>query len=305
MSRIVSLIASSTETICALGFEGQLVGRSHECDYPLSVLKLPICSEAKFGLCGSSIEIDERVRAALEADDAVYRIHGDILKTLDPNIIVTQDQCEVCAVGLREVEAIAEHILEGKPAIVSLAPSSLESVFEGMVEIACAAGDPSRGKDLVASIGERMGRVAFATSNIPKPKPRVACVEWIEPLMVAGNWIPELVGLAGAVDVLGPTKAHSLTIDFEQLRLADPDIVVIMLCGWGIEKAREELEPLLSRGDWNDLRAYRGNRIYYTDGNHYFNRPGPRLADSIEILAEIIHPKYIKYGYEGDAWIRR
>lgn len=304
MNRIVSLIASSTETVCALGFEEQLVGRSHECDYPPSVQKLPVCSEAKFDLEGSSIEIDERVREALEKGNGVYRTHGDVLRKLNPTVIVTQDHCEVCAVGLPEVEAVVSKELEDSPTVVSLAPSSLDSIFVGMVEIASALGDASKGKELVASIKRRMNQVAAVVSRSSKPKPRIACIEWVEPLMVAGNWMPELAEIAGAIDVLGPKTIHSAMIEYKQLVDADPDYVIVMLCGWGIEKTRKEMNPVLENGDWNDLRAFREGRVFYTDGNHYFNRPGPRLAESLEILAEIIRPESIHYGYEGTAWIR-
>jgi len=305
MNRIVSLIASSTETVCALGFQDQLVGRSHACDYPPSVLELPICSEAKFDLNGTSLEIGERVRRTLENGNGVYRTHGDILRRLNPAVIITQDHCEVCAVGLKNVEQVASNELNYDPAIVSLAPSSLDSIFEGMIEIASQLGDGSKGEVLVDSIEQRIERVTKIVSSLDSPKRRVACIEWVEPLMVAGNWMPELVELVGAIDVLGPKTIHAATIDFGQLSASDPDTIIVMLCGWGIEKAREELEPVLKSGAWDELRAVREGRIFYSDGNHFFNRPGPRLADSLEILAEIMHPKSFRYGYEGKSWARR
>ncbi len=305
MNRIVSLIASSTETVCALGFENQLVGRSHACDYPPSVLKLPICSEAKFDLNGTSLEIDERVRRSLDTGDGVYRTHGDVLRKLNPTVIITQDHCEVCAVGLKDVEQVASSELESEPAIVSLAPSSLDSIFGGMIEIAYQLGDASKGENLVDSIEQRIEQVTKIVSSLGTPKHRVACIEWVEPLMVAGNWMPELVELAGAIDVLGPKTVHSATIDFGRLCESDPDTIIVMLCGWGIDKAREELEPVLKSGNWDGLRAVREGRIFYTDGNHFFNRPGPRLADSLEILAEILHPMSFSYGYKGNSWTQR
>ncbi len=174
-----------------------------------------------------------------------------------------------------------------------------------MIEIASQLGDGSKGEVLVDSIEQRIERVTKIVSSLDSPKRRVACIEWVEPLMVAGNWMPELVELVGAIDVLGPKTIHAATIDFGQLSASDPDTIIVMLCGWGIEKAREELEPVLKSGAWDELRAVREGRIFYSDGNHFFNRPGPRLADSLEILAEIMHPKSFRYGYEGNSWARR
>ena len=305
MSGVVSLIASSTETICALGYEGALVGRSHECDFPPFVRSLPVCTEAKFELTGSSREIDERVRETLKSEGSVYRTHVDLLETLTPGVIVTQEQCEICAVVLKDVEEAVSGFSEATPQIVSLAPGSLESVYAGIVEIAGALGDVAKGETLVEEMRTRMEGVRIRTEASGRSKPRVACVEWIEPLMVAGNWIPELVDVAGGVDVLGPRSKHSEAIDLDRLIAADPDVVVVMLCGWDIEKTILESEPLFVSEAAQELRAVRAGKVFYTNGYHHFNRPGPRLADSVEILGEILYPDMVDFGYQGRAWVKR
>lgn len=303
--RVVSLIASSTETIYALGYGDCLVGRSHECDFPDEVVNVPVCTAAKFDLVGSSREIDQRVRATLSTQGSVYRTDTQLLEALEPDLIVTQDQCEICAVVLRDVEEATNRFSYGQPEIVSLAPGDLESVLSGIIEIAKGLGDPERGERLVDGMRARMDSVHSRLQESKRACPSVACIEWIDPLMIAGNWIPELVERAGGIDVLGPRSNHSSTIELSKLREADPDAVVVMLCGWDIEKTIEESEAMFRSEEAQCLRAVQEGCVYYTNGNHYFNRPGPRLADSVEILSEILHPDLFNFGYKDKAWVRR
>ena len=301
--RIVSLIASSTETICALGFEEQLVGRSHECDYPPAVLNLPKCSEAKFDLNGSSLEIDQRVQDTLQNAISVYKVFADELERLKPTHIITQDHCEVCAVSFKDVEAAAKELISSSPKIVSLAPNSLDDIYGGIVEIADSLASKDKGESLVSHMQFRLNKVAELTSGCSK-KPTVICVEWIEPLMAAGNWVPDLVQIAGGKDLLGIPNAHTPKIKMSQLVEADPDKIIDMPCGWNIEKNRTEMDQALKSSEWQSLRAVQAGELYLTDGNQYFNRPGPRIVESTEILAEIFHPDIAHYGHAGSGWVR-
>ncbi|MBI4541155.1 MAG: cobalamin-binding protein [Gemmatimonadetes bacterium] len=301
--RVVSLIASSTEIVCALGFEHLLIGRSHECDYPESVKRLPCCTDPKFVTDGTSYDIDQRVKAILEQGLSVYRVDAERLRALGPDVILTQSHCEVCAVSLRDVEAAVWEWLGARPRIVSLEPNSLEDVWNDVRRVADALGAPARGDALVSRLTARMAAVAERARALPS-KPRVACIEWIDPLMAAGNWMPELVEMAGGVSLFGEAGKHSPGMTREELEARDPDIIVVLPCGFDLERTRREMIGLRERPDWRELRAMRGGRIYIADGNQYFNRPGPRLVESLEILAEIVHPDVFRFGHHGVGWER-
>jgi len=301
IQQIVSLIPSSTEIVCALGFESQLVGRSHECDYPEAVRRLPVCTEPKFNPEGSSYEIDRRVKAILDQALSVYRVHGDVLKELRPDVIITQAQCEVCAVSLREVEEAVAEWVGSRPQIISLEPKTLSDVWAGIVRVAAALGVPERGAELVKTLKQRVFAIAAMARTLP-PGPSVACVEWIDPLMAAGNWMPELVEMAGGINLFGEAGKHSPWMKWEELVEKDPNAIVVLPCGFDIKRTREEIPALTRRPEWSRLRAVQTGRVYVTDGNQYFNRPGPRLVESLEILAEILHPGVFRFGHEGTGW---
>ena len=299
--RIVSLIASATEIVCALEYEDHLVGRSHECDYPHSVALLPICTEAKLNTSAASGEIDREVRRIIADALSVYRVHADRLKELRPDVVITQDHCQVCAVSLRDVEQALCNWLDSRPQVVSLSPDCLADVWQDIRLVAQALGNPERGEELVARLQQRMNTVAEKCRALPG-RPTVACVEWIDPLMAAGNWMPELVEMAGGLNLFGSAGKHSPWMTWEQLREKDPDVIVVMPCGFDIERSRREMPALTQRPDWRRLRAARDRCVYLADGNQYFNRPGPRLADSLEILVEILHPSIFRFGYKGTGW---
>ncbi len=303
MTRIVSLIPSATEIVCALGFEADLVGRSHECDYPPVVRNLPALTEPKFDVRGSSREIDDRVHDVLQNAISVYRVDEAKLNELAPDIIVTQAQCEVCAVSLSEVERVARECLSTPARIVSLEPMQTADVLADILRVAEALGAPERGAELVLKLQLRMDDIARRSGQIAV-KPTVACVEWIDPLMVGGNWIPELVEMAGGIALFGKAGQHSPWVHWDDLWAADPDVIAVMPCGFGIERSRAEMAALASQPGWKTLRAIREGRVYLTDGNQYFNRPGPRLVESLEILAEIIHPEAFHFGHEGTGWVK-
>lgn len=298
--RIVSLIASATEIVCALGYRGQLVGRSHECDFPPSVSELPVCTEPKLRIDVSSREIDEQVKRILTEALSVYRVDAEQLRALRPDVVVTQSHCEVCAVSLRDVERALCDWVESRPQIVSLEPDSLDDVWRDIRRVATAFGAPARGEELVAELQQRMNAVQTAAAKLSqRQRPTVACIEWIDPLMAAGNWMPELVEMAGGVNLFGAAGKHSPWMTWEELRAKDPEVIVVLPCGFDIARSRQEMPALTQRPDWCELRAVRERRVYLADGNQYFNRPGPRLAESLEILAEILHPNAFSFGHRG------
>lgn len=300
--RIVSLLASCTEIVCALGQEHNLVGRSHECDYPVTVERLPTCSEPKIDVSARGGEIDRQVKAVVAESLSVYRVDADKLKALKPDVICTQDQCEVCAVSLKDVQQAVCDWTEMAPKIVSLRPEWLKDVWDNIREVAAALEVPERGEELVA---EYLNRIDQIVTKIPHSasQRKVACIEWFDPVMVAGNWVPELVELLGAQNIGAQAGRHSPWIKLEEIAAQDPDIIVTMPCGWGIERSLKEMSDLTAHPLWPQLRAVQSNQVYITDGNQYFNRPGPRLVESLEILAEILYPDVYDFQQKGTAWL--
>jgi iron complex transport system substrate-binding protein len=290
--RIVSMISSGTEIVHALGALEWLVGRSHECDYPAQVQSLPVCTAPRFAVDGDSHEIDRLVRQTRQDSISVYQVFDDVLERLQPTHILTQVQCEVCAVSLQDVERSVASRLASRPCIVSLQPFTLPDVWEDMRRVAGALGIADRGEQLVARLRRRMQ--AISASARGRAHPRLALIEWIEPLMPAGNWMPALVEMAGAELVSWHT--------WEQLAAADPEVLLAMPCGFGLARTLHEMHWLTPHPGWHDLRAVRDGRVFAADGNQYFNRPGPRLVESLEILAEVLHPEVFRPRLRGSGW---
>lgn len=303
MHRIVSLLPSATEIVCALGFENQMVGRSHECDYPAPVARLPVLTEPKFDPEGSSAEVNQRVTTILADALSVYRVDAEKLRSLEPDVIVTQSQCDVCAVSMREVEEAVAQWLGAQPKIVSLAPYGLDDVFTDMQRVADGLDAPERGSELVNRLLERMVSIE-GSAKTASARPRIAIIEWIEPLMAAGNWMPELVAMAGGTNLFGEAGAHSPWMKFEELVAKDPDVIMVAPCGFNMERSAAELPTLQKRPEWANLKAVREGQVFLADGNQYFNRPGPRIVESLEILAEILHPELFRFGHEHSGWRR-
>ena len=301
--RIVTLLPSATEIVCALGFEAELVGRSHECDYPPSVARLPALTEAKFNPEGTSAEIDQRVKKIVADALSVYRVDAPKLRELRPDVIVTQSQCEVCAVSESDVEIAVAEWLGARPKIVSLAPYGLDDIFTDMQRVADALGAAPRGVELVAKLRNRLAAIAGKARNAAQ-RPTVATIEWIDPLMAAGNWMPTLVEMAGGSNLFGTAGEHSPWMKFDDLAAKDPDVILISPCGFNMDRAAKDLPVLTSQAKWQQLAAVRNGRVFMADGNQYFNRPGPRIAESLEILAEIVHPELFRFGHEGSGWRR-
>lgn len=303
MPRIVSLLPSATEIVCALGFQDQLVGRSHECDFPPAVAALPVLTAPRFDPEGASAEVNDRVRRILTDALAVYRVDAAQLRELRPDFIVTQAQCDVCAVSLRDVEDAVAEWTGARPRIVSLAPWGMAEVFGDMERVAAALGASARGAEAVGGLKRRMESIRARAATAGR-RPRVACIEWLDPLMGAGNWMPELIEAAGATSLLGKAGQHSSWIEFAALAAADPEVILIAPCGFTMERTAAELSAITARAGWNELRAVRDGRVFLGEGNQYFNRPGPRIVESLEILAEILHPELFRFGHEGSGWRR-
>lgn len=306
--RIISLIASATEIICALGFEQFLVGRSHECDYPRSIANLPVCTKPRFDISGTSREIDERVKAlrhkSLVNDTlSVYEVYAEKLRELNPTHIVTQTQCEVCAVSLKDVERAVRGLVASDVSIIALEPNALADIWQDMCRVASGLGATDSGVHLVARLQSRIEQIEARTRPL-KTRPSLAGIEWSDPLMAFGNWTPELVQIAGGRNLLGVAGRHSPWTSFEALKAEDPDVILIAPCGFTIERALKDLPVLRSNSGWDELQAVCNGQVYVADGNQYFNRPGPRLVETLEILAEILHPEIFQFGHEGKGWIR-
>ena len=301
--QIVTLLASATEIVCALGFEGALVARSHECDYPASVARLPAVTSSKIDTSRASGEVDNQVKSIVEQGLSVYKVDGDLLRELQPAVIVTQTQCEVCAASPKDIEDAVESWTGSAPNIVSLEPNALADVWIDIQNVADALGAADRGRALTGDLRARMAAIE-TKSGAAALRPSIACIEWIEPLMAAGNWIPELVAMAGGEDVSGRAGKQSPWVTWEALSEKDPDVILILPCGYDIPRSRAEMAPLTSRPDWPELRAVRSGRVFIADGNQYFNRPGPRLAESLEILAELLHADLFDFGHLGIGWQR-
>jgi iron complex transport system substrate-binding protein len=274
---VVTLLPSATEIVCALGHEGSLVGRSHECDFPPSVKRLPALTSARLPHTATSAEIDRAVKALLEKALSVYDVDAEKLAALKPDVVVTQSQCEVCAVSERDVVHALGQLAGVAPRIVSLAPQKLDDVWQDLARVGDALGVPQNADQLVTNLRARIDHVVARVGT--RPRPRVACIEWLDPPMGAGNWVPELVALAGGDNLFGEAGAHSRWITWDEVRAARPDVVFVMPCGFDLPRTRAEAHL---------LPELPGARIFLVDGNQYFNRPGPRLVDSLELLAEAL-----------------
>jgi iron complex transport system substrate-binding protein len=288
--RIVSLLPSATEIVCALGLGEHLVGVTHECDYPPFVKGLPKVTRTLIPHDATSREIDDRVREQLKTNQALYSLDTPTLERLRPDLIVTQSLCDVCAVAETEVSAAA-CALPGRPRVINLEPQSLEDVLSTMLEMGRAVDREESAEATVAGLRERIDTVAQRTAGIPKDhRTRVAFLEWLDPLFNAGHWNPILIELAGGIDILGNVGKPSRTTPWDSLVRSRPDVLFIACCGFSAERAMEDL-PILERQDgWDDLPCVRSGRIYIADGNAYFSRPGPRLVDGLEIMAHALHP---------------
>ena len=301
--RIVSLIASATEIVHALGLTRFQVGRSHECDYPSEVLALPVCTSPAIAVDGSSAEIDRLVRQKVDSAISVYDVYGDVLERLAPTHIVTQIHCRVCAVSAEDVERALAGFLTSRPKLVSLNPNSLADIWSDIRHVAAACDVRSTGDDVVSELQVRMQRISDAC-RASRRRPTVACIEWLEPLMASGNWVPELIEMANAENLFGEAGRHSPGMTWDELVAADPEVLLITPCGFDLERTSREMYWLTNRPEWRRLRAVRSGSVFLIDGNRYMNRPGPSVVESLRMIAEILHPELIETASEGRSWVR-
>lgn len=299
--RVVSLIPSATEILCRLGLQDQLVGRSHECDFPPEVESLPVCCESTVDRDLQSRELDLQVKTQLHNAISIFRVLPDVLESLQPTVIVTQTQCDVCAVSLAEVERAVCDTISSQPKLIACEPHSLEDIWHDIALIAEAVDATAAGAVLIEECRSRLVEISRQTHNLKRP--RVACLEWLDPLMAGGNWVPELVEIAGGENLFGEAGQHSPWMEWDDLLAADPDCIVLLPCGFGIERCRREMWVLETDFRWHQLSAVQRGQVFLTDGNRFFNRPGPRVVESAEILAEIFHPEVFEPTHEKTGWV--
>jgi iron complex transport system substrate-binding protein len=300
--RLVSLLPSATEIIACLGLGDRLVGISHECDYPPEIKDREICTSARLSTKQPSGEIHQQVDKLLADAMSIYEINLDVLARLQPTHIITQDQCDVCAVSFGEVEKAVAKLTNSHPQIISLQPDTIADVWSDIQRVGETLNVDWQ--PIVFALQHRVETCQTQCKNLLAQPPKVACIEWTDPLMLAGNWIPELVEMAGGKTIGGITGQHSPRISWDDLVAADPDTIVFMPCGFDLDRTQIEAQSLTQHPQWPSLQAVKQDRVYITDGNAYFNRPGPRLVESLEILTEILNPQVGNYGHHGSGWAK-
>jgi iron complex transport system substrate-binding protein len=287
--RIISLLPSATEILCALGTRDELVGRSHECDFPPGIEDVPVVTSARIGPTPTSRGIDAAVRVALKSALTIYEIDVDRLRDARPDVIVTQDLCDVCAVSLDDVRAAVARLARRDVQIVNLRPTCLDDIWADIQRVADAIGRGDMGRRVVEDLGSRVAEIVQRAARI-SCKPSVLSIEWIDPVMIGGMWMPELVEHAGGAALVTKPGEHAPTLTRNQLATLDPDVVLVKPCGFPLERTLAELPVLRDVLPWGSWRAVAEERVYVADGNAYFNRPGPRIVESLEILAACLHP---------------
>ena len=287
--RILSLLPSATEIAVAVGCGEALVGRSHECDFPPFVADLPVCTATKLEKGLTSRQIEDRVQEIVRQGLSVYEVKAELVRDLKPDVVLTQSQCAVCAGTPADLEEALCQWVGEPPVMLSLAPDNLDDVWSDLIRAGGAVGAETAAAAAVARLQDELARIR-ARSASRGWRPRVAAIEWIEPRMAAGNWGPELIDAAGGEALFAAPGQHSPWLDWEALAAADPDAIVLMPCGYRTAQTLSEMASLHARPGWRDLSAVRAGRVFAVDGHHYFNRPGPRLVQSAEILAEILDP---------------
>lgn len=296
--RVVSLLASGTEIVCALGMGETLVGRSHECDNPAWVSSLPVLSEPAFDVSGSSREIDAEVSRRIRSGEPLYRIHSDKIAELAPDLVIAQEHCDVCAITPRAMERSG--CATPAASVLALTAGSLAGIWDGMMRVAQALGCEERGRELVCREQRRLDQVRQRTAQ--QRRRSLVMLEWIEPLYAMANWGPELVEIANGELLLGKKGEHSSAIPFERLREADPEVLIVAPCGFDLERTLGERAALEKQPGWGELRAVRAGRVVFADGNRYFNRSGMTVSQTAEMLAEILHGVQLQDWAEEPPW---
>jgi iron complex transport system substrate-binding protein len=292
--RLISFLPAATEMACALGLEEQLVGVSHECDFPTGVRNKPIVVRCSMPVETMTLaEIDVAVAECIRSGRNLYEVDQATVERLAPTHILTQTLCEVCAPSTGEV-ARALKALPSKPHIFWFSPHSIEDIFDNLRELGTATGSLARAWEVIAAARARLQRVADITKKAAR-RPRVFCLEWIDPYYCCGHWVPEMVALAGGEDALGRKGVDSVRTAWAQIEAWSPEILVVSPCGFGVEKAVEQTKRLLQQPGWSDLPAVRNGQVFAVDANAYFARPGPRVVDGVQLLAHLFHPELCEW----------
>jgi iron complex transport system substrate-binding protein len=303
MQRIVSFLPSATEMVCALGLGDRLMGVSHECDYPPEARGKPVVVRAALPVERmSQAEIDIAVTQQLRAGRSLYQVEERLVRDIAPDLILTQDLCQVCAPSGNEVAQLLT-LLPSKPSILSMTPRSLDGIFSNLQELGEATGTAERARELIRAARARLARIAANTCQISR-RPRVFCMEWIDPPYCCGHWVPEMVELAGGTDELGRRGSDSVRIAWEEVLRWAPEVLLVMPCGLDLEKAAIQARALFSYPGWSTIPAVRAGRVYAVNANAYFARPGPRVVDGTELLAHLLHPTLFDWTASEPAFTR-
>jgi iron complex transport system substrate-binding protein len=301
VKRIASLLPSATEIVCALGCGVQLVARSHECDYPALAREAPICTRPRINPAASGTEIDKAVKDAAANGLPLFEIDTDLLIRARPDLILTQAQCEVCAVSETEIRSLVASWDPPRPEVLTLNATRFAHLWDDMRRVATAIGLPDDGKAAISDLKHRCVS-AIEKAAVSPGNPSVLALEWMDPLMAGGNWIPDMIEMLGGNSLIAKAGEHSDWITLDEIAAANPDVIVLLPCGFNLSRTIAEAAALEKLPGWNQLDAVKNKRVFATDGSSFFNRPGPRLVDSLEILGEIFYPGMIEFGHESAHW---
>jgi iron complex transport system substrate-binding protein len=290
--RICSFLPSATEMVCALGLADSLVGITYECDYPPEARAKTIVVTSKLSEATSAGEVDRQVSEFMARGESLYQIDAEMLRRIEPDLILTQDLCHVCAASPGDLKEALTHLARA-PEVLSLNPNRLADVWNDIRTVGKAAHQTREAEALAASLDRRVNEVEQAASRVSR-RPRVACLEWLDPPFVAGHWVPEMIANAGGVDVLGRVAEPGFRSEWAKVYEARPEIIVIAPCGYHLEQTVKEFRAMKFPSGWEKLPAVASARVFAVDASSYFSRPGPRLATGVEILVELIHPGLIR-----------
>jgi iron complex transport system substrate-binding protein len=298
--RIVSLLPSATEIVCALGLEDALVGVKHECDYPPTVVNKPRLTSSRISHeTMTSVEIDHAVRSHLDGHGSIYNLNEEKLLSLEPDLILTQELCEVCAVSYSTVTRAAR-MFEADVRIVSLEPNTIAEICQNILTVGELTNRKAEAETLVKGLNERLGRVSNALEHVDH-RPRTLMLEWLEPPFAPGHWVPEQVAIAGGHHGFGNAGQRSVTTTAEEIRAYSPEVIVLIPCGYYKEDILRQLPQARLPAGWHKLPAVKNGAVWATDATSYFSRPGPRVVDGVEILARILHPEVFGLPDESQA----
>jgi iron complex transport system substrate-binding protein len=289
--------------VCALGLEEKLKGVSHECDYPPAVAGKPAVVRPALPIESMSLsEIDAAVAQVIGSGQSLYRVDQERLREIEPDLILTQNLCEVCAPAGNEVSQ-ALQALSTAPTILWLTPKSLEGIFQNLVELGEATGRLEKAREVIASCRNRLERLKAALRNVTT-RPRVFCMEWVDPVYCCGHWVPEMVEIAAGTDVLGRKGSDSVRVNWEDVLASRPEVLIVMPCGFKLKAAADQARTLVRYPGFSELPAFEADRVYAVDANSYFARPGPRVVDGAELLAHLLHPNHVEWNGPADAYER-